>query len=139
MATPYICSQLKTTLMAISNQLSERNNGICELCNTATATVEYAVSPRNADSIANLVAICDTCAAKMKEEGQGDYWRCLEGSIWSPEESVQALSYRLLHTYQQEDWAADVLNSVTIDDNTIQWALSAFEQADEHRDTSVTN
>ena len=63
-----------------------------------------------------------------------DTVRVLEGSIWNPEPSVQALSYRLLHTYKDEEWASSVINSVDLDEDTVQWALSAFEVADVHKD-----
>ncbi|MGV3657261.1 MAG: PhnA domain-containing protein [Chitinophagaceae bacterium] len=120
--------------MAISNQLKNRCEGICELCNTQPAVHEYTVSPKRDDAIENKVALCDTCLTNISEEGKSDYWRVLEGSIWNSEPSVQALSYRLLHTYKDEEWASSVLRSVELDDATVQWALSAFEVADVHKD-----
>ncbi len=120
--------------MAISTKLSERNQGLCELCNSNTATQEYLVSPKKDEVAENQVALCDTCLKKMDEEGNGDYWRCLEGSIWSPEASVQALSYRLLNAHKKEEWAENVINSVELDEAIVQWAMSAFEVADGHKD-----
>ena len=120
--------------MAISAVLSERNAGLCELCNVNAATEAYLVSPREEEVPANQVALCAECLAKMDEPNQGDYWRCLEGSIWNQEPAVQALSYRLLHMYQQETWASEVLQSVEIDENIIQWAMSSFEVAQVHKD-----
>lgn len=120
--------------MAISAVLSERNQGLCELCNANPATEEYLVSPRAEDIPANQVALCADCLSKMDEPNQGDHWRCLEGSIWNTEPAVQALSYRILHTYRHEAWASEVLDSVELDENTIQWALSAFEVAVVHKD-----
>lgn len=120
--------------MSINTKLHERANGTCELCNTEAATQAYTVSPRTDDTIANQVAVCDTCLSAIDAQGMGDHWRCLEGSIWNPEPAVQALSYRLLHTYQTEDWANDVIGSVELDEDVKQWALSAFEVADAHKD-----
>ncbi|MFN8242484.1 MAG: PhnA domain-containing protein [Ferruginibacter sp.] len=120
--------------MAISAKLSERNQGLCELCNSDTATEEYLVSPRKEEVAGNQVALCASCFSKLDEPGHGDHWRCLEGSIWNPAPSVQALSYRILTAYKNEDWAGNVLNSVELDENIIQWALSAFEAADVHKD-----
>jgi len=120
--------------MAISTALHDRNNGTCELCNNEPATQSYLVSPRTDEIPANEVAVCDTCLSKMDEPGQGNHWRCLEGSIWSAEPAVQALSYRLLYSYREEQWASDVVSSVELDENTIQWALSAFEVAAVHKD-----
>ncbi|HET9429600.1 MAG TPA: PhnA domain-containing protein [Chitinophagaceae bacterium] len=120
--------------MAISVNLSERCGGICELCNNLPAVHEYTVSPRADDLIENQVALCDTCLSAMDEKDKGNYWRCLEGSIWNPEPGIQALSYRLLQIYKDEDWANDAINSVELDENIIQWAMSAFEVADFHKD-----
>lgn len=120
--------------MTISQQLKQRNQDLCELCNAELANTAYTVSPKNEDSIENQVALCNTCLEAIDAEGSGFHWRCLEGSIWNPEPSVQALSYRILHTYKTEDWANNLINSVDFDENTIQWALSVFEVPDVHKD-----
>src|SRR5688572_7326242 len=120
--------------MTISAKMNERSRGVCELCNSQPAVHEYAVSPRADDIIENQVAICDTCLSALGEEDKGDYWRCVEGSIWNPEPGVQALSYRLLQTYKDEEWAKGVLNAVELDEETVQWAMSAFDVADVHKD-----
>lgn len=120
--------------MSISQKLSERNGGHCELCNAEKAEHEYTVSPKNDESIENQVALCSTCLDAVEKKDAGFHWRCLEGSIWSAEPSVQALSYRILQNYKTEGWAENLLNSVDLDENTIQWALSALEIAEVHKD-----
>ncbi|MFT4016379.1 PhnA protein [Terrimonas sp.] len=120
--------------MSISKTLDERCQGTCELCNNAPATAEYTVSPRKDDAIVNQVALCDTCLTAIDTKGNGAYWSFLEGSIWNPEPSIQALSYRILQSYKDEDWANDIISSVELDENTVQWAMSAFEVADVHKD-----
>jgi len=119
--------------MAISAALKERSQGICELCNNLPGIHEYTVSPKD-DRAAHQVVLCDDCLNAMGEKDKGDHWRCLEGSIWNIAPAVQALSYRLLQTYKQEEWASEVINSVDLDENIIQWAMSAFEVADVHTD-----
>lgn len=120
--------------MSISQKLKDRNGELCELCNSETATHEYTVSPKNDESIENQVAICNTCLASIDSKDASFHWRCLEGSIWSPEPSVQALSYRILQNYKEEDWANNLISSVDLDENVIQWAMSALEVADVHKD-----
>lgn len=120
--------------MSISQKLKERNGELCELCNSEPATHEYTVSPKNDESIENQVALCNTCLATIDSKEASFHWRCLEGSIWSPEPSVQALSYRILQNYKEEDWANNLISSVDLDENVTQWALSAFEVADVHKD-----
>ncbi len=120
--------------MAISVKMNERCQGLCELCNNMAATHEFLVSPKTEETISNQVAICDTCLQSISTNDKSDYWRCLEGSIWNTEPSVQALSYRILNTCKEEEWANSVLSSIDLDENVVQWAMSAFEVADFHKD-----
>lgn len=120
--------------MAISNQLGDRSQQTCELCTSHPATTAYTVSPREGDRVEDQVAVCDTCLQAISRQETGDYWRFLEGSIWNPEPAVQALSYRLLLLNQESDWAAAVISSVELEENIVQWAQSAFEVAEVHRD-----
>jgi protein PhnA len=120
--------------MSISQALKNRSQELCELCNTEAATIEYTVSPKNDESIANQVALCATCLAALDNKETGFHWRCTEGSIWSAESSVQALSYRIAYGLKEEEWASNLIGSVDLDENIIQWALSAYEKADVHKD-----
>jgi protein PhnA len=120
--------------MSISKILQERNGGLCELCNSENSTDAYAVSPKEDEQIANQVALCDTCLKAIDNEGASFHWRCLEGSIWNPEPSVQALSYRIMQQYKNEEWVSSVLNNVDLDDSVVEWAISAFQLAEVHKD-----
>jgi protein PhnA len=120
--------------MALNEKLNTRSQGICELCNSQPAVHAYTVSPKSEEIAENQVALCDNCLQAITEKGKGDNLRFLEGSIWNPEPSVQALSYRLLYAHKDEEWANNVLNSVELDENTVQWAMSAFEVAEVHKD-----
>jgi len=120
--------------MSISPELKQRNQDLCELCNVATPTHDYTVSPKNDELIDNQVALCDTCLAAIDDKDASFHWRCLEGSIWSQEPSVQALSYRILQNFKEEDWANSLISSVDLDETIVHWALSAFEVADVHKD-----
>lgn len=120
--------------MSINQKLKERSQNLCELCGTEVPVHEYTVSPKQEDVIENQVAVCDVCLHAMDDEKSAFHWRCLEGSIWNPEPSVQALSYRLLHQFKNENWAADLIGSVDLDESVKEWALSAFEVAKVHKD-----
>ncbi len=120
--------------MSISPELKQRNQEQCELCNSEIASHEYTVTPKNDDSIDNQVALCDTCLSKIDDKDASFHWRCLEGSIWSPEPSVQALCYRILQNYKEEDWASNLISTIDLDENVIQWAMSALEIPDVHKD-----
>ena len=120
--------------MPISSKVKQRNQNLCELCNTETATEDYMVSPKSDELIANQVALCNTCLAAVDSKDESFHWRCTEGSIWSAEPSVQALSLRILQNYKNEDWASNLMSSVDLNESVVQWALSAFEVAAVHKD-----
>lgn len=120
--------------MALSDKIKDRSNNTCELCNENVAVHEYTVTPKKDDDVANQVALCDACLNAITNNDQGYNWRFLEGSIWSTEPSVQALSYRMLQQLKEQSWASDVISSVDLDENTVQWAMSAFDVADVHKD-----
>lgn len=120
--------------MPVNANLAQRNGGLCELCNNEPVFMAFTVSPKNEDSIENQVALCNTCSKNMENKDMRFHWRCLEGSIWNPEPSVQALSYRILNYFKDEEWAADLMSSADVDEQVVQWALSAFEVADIHKD-----
>ena len=114
--------------------LIERSGNVCELCSTNDAKHAYTVSPKDDSNIENQVALCDTCLQNIQSENFSSYWQFLEGTIWNPVPSVQALSYRIITQCKEENWASDFLSAVDIDDNIIQWANTAFEKADVHKD-----
>jgi protein PhnA len=120
--------------MAISAKLKERCVNVCELCASLPAMHEYTVTPKSDDSVENQVALCDTCLNAIGAKDKGNYWRILEGAIWHIEPAIQALSYRLLQTYKEQDWANDIINSVDLHENTVQWAMSSFEVTAVHKD-----
>jgi len=126
---------MNTTITAT---LRERSNGVCELCANEDAAIAYAVSPKNNDVIENEVAVCNTCLAAMEDAGSAMHWHCLAGSIWNTEPSVQALSYRLLYKYKDQEWAAEIINTVELDEAVSNWALSAFQVKEVHRDSNGT-
>lgn len=120
----------------ITPLLSQRCANTCELCSAENASMAYAVSPKNNDQIENEVALCDTCFRALNETGKSDHWQCLAGSVYNENPSVQALSYRLLHQYNNEEWAAELLQSIELDEAVVNWAMSAFEQKEVHRDAN---
>ena len=122
----------------VSEKLKLRSEGNCELCTVEIASTAFAVSPKSHESIENEVALCVTCITEMDNADSGEHWRCLAGSIWNPEPSVQALSYRLLYKYKDQEWASEIINSVDLPESVINWALSAYEVKDIHRDANGT-
>lgn len=122
----------------ITSALQERCDGTCELCSSEAATNAFAVSPKNNDAIGNEVALCDTCLSILNGAPAGTHWQCLAGSIWNAEPSVQALTYRILYGVKEQEWAAEILSSVELDEAVVNWAVSAYEKADIHKDSNGT-
>jgi protein PhnA len=122
----------------ISVKLQERCDSLCELCSTEKATAAFAVSPKDNDKIENEVAICEHCYSLIESNESGNHWQCLAGSIWNTEPSVQALSYRILYSLKENEWANEILTSVELDETVVTWALSAFQKAAIHVDSNGT-
>jgi protein PhnA len=120
----------------ITPSLRERCSDNCELCNDEQAAIAYAVSPKNNDAIENEVAICNKCLAAIEDPAAAMHWHCLAGSIWNAEPSVQALSYRVLYKYKDQEWANEIIGAVELDDTVLHWALSAFQVKEVHRDSN---
>jgi protein PhnA len=119
----------------ITEKLRERCEGLCELCSSEPAAVVFAVSPKTNDAIENEVAVCNTCLAEMNNTN-AQHWQCLAGSIWNTEKSVQALSYRILYANKEQEWASEIMNSVELDEDVVNWAVSIYQIKDVHKDSN---
>jgi protein PhnA len=111
--------------MAINPKLAERSNNICELCSAADDNLQaYAVPPKTDDSADNQVVLCSSCMEYIQAGNHSDtnHWRCLTGSIWSEIPAVQALSCKILGKLSAEDWAAEAVESASLDESVIAWA-----------------
>ncbi|MFY7965930.1 MAG: PhnA domain-containing protein [Chitinophagaceae bacterium] len=119
--------------MSINTQLLTRSNNACELCsNSEDDFKQYAVPPKNDDSINNQVVLCNKCYSSIvsKDYSDTNHWRCLTGSIWSEVPAVQALSYKTLTKLKTNDWAMETLESVFLDESVIEWANAEDELED---------
>ncbi|MCX2480812.1 alkylphosphonate utilization protein [Pedobacter sp. MC2016-15] len=58
-----------------------------------------------------------------------NHWRCLSTSMWSEVPSVQVVSWRMLNRLSAEGWAADLLDMMYLEDETLSWA-KAFDDDD---------
>jgi protein PhnA len=118
----------------ISQALTNRSSGQCELCNGQEAIHGYTVAPKKDDQPQNQVALCGTCYNDLDNLNDVNHWRCLEGSIWSQEPSVQALSRRLLARLSAQPWALDALNAVELSDEVQEWASYSSMAPGKHMD-----
>lgn len=82
----------------------------------------YAVPPSNHPD--NEIMICGTCLAQLNNSAETDakYWRFLTEAMWSPVLPVQVVAWRMLSRLKNEGWAAENLDMLYLDEETLAWA-----------------
>ena len=112
--------------MTLRDELERRSDSRCELCH---ATDDLGVldvgleSPRGAGGSA---IICPTCTEQIGGSAQMDstHWTVLPETMWSVVPAVQVLAWRMLRRLRSEAWAADALELLYLEDETLAWAKS---------------
>ena len=109
-----------------------RSGNTCELCKSTANLSVYEVPTNNEEGI----LICAKCTAQInkKEELDSTHWACLNEAMWSEVPAVQVVSWRLLNRLKDQSWAADALDMMYFDDDTMAWAKST---GDHENDGSV--
>lgn len=101
----------------------DRSQGVCELSGKNDEPLRaYTVKPKDAYP-ENQVVLCESVYEKIEKGDFSDtnFWRFLNGSIWSEVPVVQVLSYKLLRNVD-EGWAREVLENAYLDSELILWA-----------------
>ena len=123
--------------MKLEEKLQKRSDNQCELCGASGHLNVYAIPPQDQSNEDNSVLICDRCLAQVdkKAEISSDHWReVLPKSMWSEVVPVQVVSWRMLNRLRHESWAADAIDMMHFDDETMAWARAA---GDHESDASV--
>ncbi|WP_208978626.1 hypothetical protein [Pseudovibrio denitrificans] len=112
--------------MSLENDLRSRADNKCELCGATEDLAAVAVGPESDDSAEKSILVCSTCSAQMGGTAELDvnHWRCLNESAWSTEPAVQVTAWRLLNKLSGEAWARDLLDTLYLDEETLEWAQS---------------
>lgn len=113
--------------------LLKRSENKCELCQSDAALVLYEVLPQTGRTEDNCIMICNKCLSQVEKTEDLDvkHLNCLRTSIWSAVSGVQVLSWRLLSRLKAESWAADSLEMMYLDEETLAWAqVGADEESD---------
>lgn len=114
--------------MNIENTVQQRSGGICELSGETGNLNFYEVQPTNGNEQERLILICDKALAQIekREEPDSGYWeKILPTSMWSEVPGVQVISWRILNRFRNESWAADALDMMYLDDETLEWAKAS--------------
>lgn len=112
----------------MDDRLMARSGGKCELCRKEADVVVYPVQP---DTYANNeVVVCRSLAGQIDgvEPVKPEDWRFLPDAMWSEVPAVQVLAWRMLNRLKGESWAADALDILYLDEETLAWAKAVGEQ-----------
>ena len=110
--------------MKTLDKLKERSGNQCELCSAAEHLSIYDVPPTASNLSDREILACETCLNQIekKEELNANHWQCLSTSMWNENIPVQVVSWRMLNRFRNESWAADLLDMMYLDDETLDWA-----------------
>ncbi|KZK94596.1 hypothetical protein PsAD46_01019 [Pseudovibrio sp. Ad46] len=128
--------------MSLENDLRSRADDKCELCGVTEDLAAVAVGPDSDGNAEKSILVCGTCSAQLESEAELDvnHLRCLNESAWSTEPAVQVSAWRLLGRLSSEAWARDLLDTLYLDEETLEWAQSGMPAAEDedaivHKDT----
>jgi len=118
--------------MALIDVLKARGNNQCELCKSENNLGLYEVPPHSEQREGDTILVCEKCNLQLnkKEELDSAHWQCLNESMWSEVLPVQVVTWRMLNRLRNESWAADALDQMYFDDETLAWAKSMGDQDD---------
>ncbi|MNR14733.1 hypothetical protein D3C85_1312250 [compost metagenome] len=87
-------------------------------------------SNANAD---NSILVCKNCLDQVEKSEQLDagHWRILTETMWSEFAPVQVVAWRMLSRLRNEGWAADSLDILYLDDETLEWAKKTGDHEQE--------
>ncbi|MFC3196022.1 PhnA domain-containing protein [Parapedobacter deserti] len=114
----------------MNDKLMASSGGKCELCGRQAEVAVYRLPPD--DRRGNDVVVCQSLIAQIEgsEPLKPDDWRFLPEAMWSEIPAVQVLAWRMLNRLKGEAWAAEALDVLYLDDQTLEWAKAAGEQSE---------
>lgn len=123
--------------MSLEQDLQTRSDSKCELCASTDSLAPYAPFPRQADNLENTALICSTCREQIElpEKIDVHHWHCLNESMWTPVPAVQVMAWRMLQKLRNENWAADLLENLFLDDEVLAWAKESQNNQDAEEQT----
>ncbi len=114
--------------MKLENIVKERSGGVCELSSETGNLNFYEVLPTSGNEPERIILICDKALAQIekREEPDSAYWeKILPSAMWSEVPGVQVVSWRMLNRFRNESWAADALDMMYLDEETLEWAKAS--------------
>lgn len=123
--------------MSIEKELQNRSQSKCELCSAIENLSIYEIPPESNGTAEQAILICQTCLDQINnpEKMNENHWRCLNDSMWSQVPAVQIMAWRMLTRLSSKGWPQDLLDMLYLDDDTLVWAQSSGEGADDDSDS----
>ncbi|MDF1882035.1 PhnA domain-containing protein [Sulfurimonas sp. MAG313] len=123
--------------MGLEQDLQVRSGNRCELCTSTDSLSVLEVSPSDG-SIDQSIYICSACKEQVEDKDKMDenHWHCLNESMWSEENAVKVVVYRMLSRLKNQE----LLDMLYLEDDIKAWAemgLSA-ENKEPTRDANGT-
>ncbi|WP_228236903.1 PhnA domain-containing protein [Allomuricauda sp. M10] len=129
--------------MGLLEDLQNRSGNQCELCGATEDLKVYEVPPVSTGGLDGSVMACATCLGQIEnpETVDSNHWRCLNDSMWSEQDAVKVVAWRMLNRLKSEGWPQDLLDMMYLDDEVLAWAKATGEGQDAadmvvHRDSN---
>jgi protein PhnA len=122
--------------MKTEDIVQQRAEDKCELCGHTEGLKLYTVAPADYTDEKNSLLICPKCQAQVdkKEPLDNNHWQLLTTAMWSEVPGIQVISWRMLHRLKKESWAADSLDMMYLDEETLAWAKTSGDHENETED-----
>ncbi|PRD48665.1 PhnA protein [Sphingobacterium haloxyli] len=119
--------------MSLEHQLIERSDNRCELCNNTATLSIYTVPPDVQQTADNAVYVCNICLDQIekREQMNSEHWKVLSQTMWSAYPAVQVAAWRMLSRLRHEGWAAENLDILYLDDESLEWARKTGDHEQE--------
>jgi len=119
--------------MNIEQELMTRSGSKCELCASTDGLSVLEVSPSDG-CVQKSILVCTMCKEQIEDKDKMDanHWHCLNDSMWSEEDAVKVVAYRMLTRIANERWPQDLLDMLYLEDDVKAWAEAGL--ADENRE-----
>ncbi|MEC7262990.1 MAG: PhnA domain-containing protein [Bacteroidota bacterium] len=129
--------------MGLLEDLQNRSGNQCELCGATEDLKIYEVPPVSTGGLDGSLLACSTCLGQIEdpETMDSNHWRCLNDSMWSEQDAVKVVAWRMLNRLKSEGWPQDLLDMMYLDDEVLAWAKATGEGQDAsemvvHRDSN---
>ncbi|MDC6384021.1 PhnA protein [Flagellimonas taeanensis] len=129
--------------MGLLEDLQNRSGNQCELCGATEDLKVYEVPPVSIGGLDGSLLACSTCLGQIENPDTVDsnHWRCLNDSMWSEQDAVKVVAWRMLNRLKTEGWPQDLLDMMYLEDEVLAWAKATGEGQDAadmvvHRDSN---